>query len=654
MPEDDVPVPDVPHPGPPPPPDAEPRLHDAYKIALEAYWQCVNVDRPRAIKRRASRKYRKENRYPDLRTSHKKRLPLAPPKQAALLEQGRTVPHPAAAPAAATGQAPPSFLSPRATPGQSALQQPNLAEVLPSGSAVRQLPTGINWDTYLSATDRWTGLLELRGVRALPDGSEQLVIYHKERCEEVTGWWTIKKDRDMSWDDNNAFRMQLMKSLTRRYPKPTGPTAYDAVSDKAFDELILQIKASTGSDRSNCIKKMPAPRDGRPDPERWSVRVDAPIRRGGSKVVFSHVCATEGEARARLYKFLMDSNLHRREVPAERQVDVDDDDDDDDDELVVVDEDDDNDLVVVEDEDEVWEVDRRLARRESRGQGRKKRAASAAPSSIGQYTRQKRRRRNEEPPPAAEDEAPSPEVEEEVEVEGEELEMDEVRVKVEGERAKEVTVTAVDEVEVEAAPEEDPESQEGHCGWGVLDPEALVGTRVRVWWEGNGRWFSGKVHRYNAATWEHLVLYDDADRKWYVLGTGATTSGDDGVPRWQFEHRTSTDVQENVDEWHELPLRCALSHAPLTDPARASGCAHLSRCNYAPLRAHVARHHTCPCIGCGATMPRTRDVLRDETLAAQLSKLPPGTKSVWLRGGEVRIESASNGSASAAETIVLA
>jgi len=38
-------------------------------------------------------------------------------------------------------------------------------------------------------------------------------------------------------------------------------------------------------------------------------------------------------------------------------------------------------------------------------------------------------------------------------------------------------------------------------------------------------------------------------------------------------------------------------------------------------------------------MPRTRDVLRDEALAAQLSKLPPGTES-WVRGGEVRIEPA--------------
>ena len=379
----------------------------------------------------------------------------------------------------------------------------------------------------------------------------------------------------------------------------------------------------------------------------------------------------------------------------------DEDDEEEEEEVVVVVDEDENEVVVVEDDD-VWEVHELLARRvsrgprldgaergavqylvrwsgwaeqfdsweadqniaddlkerfarkatapsEPRGQGRRKRAAPAAPS-IGSSVRQKRRRRNEEPP----DEAPSPEAEEEVEVEGEELEMDEVRVKVEGERAKEVAVSAVDEVVVEAAREQEPDSEEGRCGWGVEDPEALIGQRVRVWWEGNGRWYSGVIHRYNATTGQHQVLYDDADKRWYVLGTGATTGGDGGdAPCWQLEQRVSTDVQENVDEWHELPLRCALSHAPLTEPSRGSGCAHLSRCNYAPLRAHVARHHTCPCVGCGATMPRTRDVLRDETLAAQLSKLPSGTESAWVRGGEVRIEPRLVAGASVAETIVI-
>ena len=52
-------------------------------------------------------------------------------------------------------------------------------------------------------------------------------------------------------------------------------------------------------------------------------------------------------------------------------------------------------------------------------------------------------------------------------------------------------------------------------------------------------------------------------------------------------------------------------------------------------------------------MPRTRDVLRDETLAAQLSKLPSGTDSAWVRGGEVRIEPRLVVSASVAETIVI-
>ena len=37
-----------------------------------------------------------------------------------------------------------------------------------------------------------------------------------------------------------------------------------------------------------------------------------------------------------------------------------------------------------------------------------------------------------------------------------------------------------------------------------------------------------------------------------------------------------------------------------------------------------------------APLQRSRDVERDDTLAAQLRQLPPGTARVWVRGAEVR------------------
>ena len=40
-------------------------------------------------------------------------------------------------------------------------------------------------------------------------------------------------------------------------------------------------------------------------------------------------------------------------------------------------------------------------------------------------------------------------------------------------------------------------------------------------------------------------------------------------------------------------------------------------------------------------MPRSHDVERDNTLAAQLRQLPLGTTRVWVRGAEVRADVAT-------------
>ena len=89
------------------------------------------------------------------------------------------------------------------------------------------------------------------------------------------------------------------------------------------------------------------------------------------------------------------------------------------------------------------------------------------------------------------------------------------------------------------------------------------------------------------------------------------------------------------------PTRCALSLGTLTDPAKGTRCAHLPQCNYETLREHTSRVRTCPVAGCVALLQRSRDVERDDALAAQLRQLPLGTARVWMRGAEVRADVAT-------------
>ena len=45
----------------------------------------------------------------------------------------------------------------------------------------------------------------------------------------------------------------------------------------------------------------------------------------------------------------------------------------------------------------------------------------------------------------------------------------------------------------------------------------IVGLHVSVWWEGDDRYFQGKVVDYSGAWQMHLVKYDDGDQKWHYL-----------------------------------------------------------------------------------------------------------------------------------------
>ena len=46
---------------------------------------------------------------------------------------------------------------------------------------------------------------------------------------------------------------------------------------------------------------------------------------------------------------------------------------------------------------------------------------------------------------------------------------------------------------------------------------ALVGARVKVWWGGDCKWFTGVVDRYDAARRSHYIRYTDGDWKWHEL-----------------------------------------------------------------------------------------------------------------------------------------
>ena len=83
-----------------------------------------------------------------------------------------------------------------------------------------------------------------------------------------------------------------------------------------------------------------------------------------------------------------------------------------------------------------------------------------------------------------------------------------------------------------------------------------------------------------------------------------------------------------ADEWRVLPLRCRVSGARLTEPARGEACAHLPCCNYRALCSMVSRTKQCPVDGCGAPLARSRAVQRDEALSEQLRRVPADVDSV--------------------------
>ena len=200
----------------------------------------------------------------------------------------------------------------------------------------------------------------------------------------------------------------------------------------------------------------------------------------------------------------------------------------------------------------------------------------------------------------------------------------------------------------------------------------LVGRRVRMWWEGEQAWYSGRVdeyderwqlHRVRSAAHKatdtptsraihaapalaasrvatpalaasrvatpssivYQVAYDDGESKKHKL------TGDECEAGWEL---LPLEVECEAG-WEALKLRCIISHLPLTDPARSERCSHSAHCNYEQLKQHVARHRACPLSGCASGTVSSREVVRDAALRAKLLALPKGTRTVWRRGDEL-------------------
>ena len=58
-----------------------------------------------------------------------------------------------------------------------------------------------------------------------------------------------------------------------------------------------------------------------------------------------------------------------------------------------------------------------------------------------------------------------------------------------------------------AGPRPKPDATHERFGHGLQ----LINRRVRVYWEDDGKWYSGKVREFDVVDGSHLVLYDDGD-----------------------------------------------------------------------------------------------------------------------------------------------
>ena len=62
-----------------------------------------------------------------------------------------------------------------------------------------------------------------------------------------------------------------------------------------------------------------------------------------------------------------------------------------------------------------------------------------------------------------------------------------------------------------------PPSNEPPPSNGPASSEQLIGQRIRVWWEGDAKWYAGVISSWDAVTLRHRVVYADGDIVWEKL-----------------------------------------------------------------------------------------------------------------------------------------
>lgn len=65
------------------------------------------------------------------------------------------------------------------------------------------------------------------------------------------------------------------------------------------------------------------------------------------------------------------------------------------------------------------------------------------------------------------------------------------------------------------------EPRTGDCAEALRRPHSLVGRRVSVHWDGDGRSYEGAVREWSQTSGHHLVVYDDKTQRWEALSDPA-------------------------------------------------------------------------------------------------------------------------------------
>eukprot|EP00965_Chrysotila_dentata_P060315 1999377-Pleurochrysis_carterae.AAC.3 len=130
-------------------------------------------------------------------------------------------------------------------------------------------------------------------------------------------------------------------------------------------------------------------------------------------------------------------------------------------------------------------------------------------------------------------------------------------------------------------------SQSGPADHCIVD--ALLGERIQLWWDGNNKWFIGRIHKYSQKSKRFLVAYDDGMRKWHDLSEDwwqiISAAPGPSLVSAGLRTRSLARTDRAPSGWALLRLQCAISGARLVRPSRLTSCCHAAACNLEQLRS---------------------------------------------------------------------